>query len=188
MYAWLRLARMFATAHRRGRYHPGDESRLSFRCMPTDVDTNLHMNNGRYLMLADVGRIDLFARSGLIAMARQRRWAPMMGGLQAVYAREIRLWKRFDVVSTLETWQDTQVLGRHRFVLEDGTTAAIIMTTAGVYDYSNRCFIPIDDIVAALGISARPRPPSDEERAFMAGHANLRRLAKEANLKDSDRL
>ena len=178
MYVWLRLARMVATARSRGRYRLGEEGRLSFRCLPTDIDTNLHLNNARYMMLADVGRIDLFARSGLRGLARKRRWAPMMGGLQAVYAREIRLWQRFDVVSTLETWEGTQVVGRHRFVLDDGRTAALVMTTAGVYDAAARRFVPIDDIVAELGAEAKPRPPSEEERVFMASHAGLRRLAK----------
>lgn len=178
MYVWLRLARMMATARSRGRYSPGAESRLSFRCLPTDIDTNLHLNNARYMMLADVGRIDIFARAGLIELARKRRWAPMMGGLQAVYVREIRLWKKFEVVSTLETWEDTQVIGRHRFVLEDGRTAAVVMTTAGVYDFANRRFVPVDEIVGMLGAPVRPRPPSEEERIFMASHAGMRRLAK----------
>lgn len=178
MYVWLRLARTVATARARGRYRPGEESRLSFRCLPSDIDTNLHLNNARYMMLADIGRIDIFARAGLIGLARKNRWTPMLGGLQAVYVREIRLWKRFDVISTIETWEGAQVLGRHRFVLEDGKTAAIVMTTAGVYDFRNRRFVPVDDIVKALGMSVQPRPPSAEERAFMATHASLRQLAK----------
>ncbi len=181
MYVWLRLARVIATARSRGRYRLGEQGRLSFRCLPTDIDSNLHLNNARYMMLADMGRIDLFARAGLIHLARKRRWAPMMGGLQAVYVREIRLWKSFDVVSTIETWEDTQVIGRHRFVIEDGRTAAVVMTTAGVYDFANRRFIPVDEIVGMLGDPIRPRPPSEEERIFMASHAGLRRLAKDGN-------
>lgn len=178
MYVWGRLARMVLTAKSRGRYRMGEESRLAFRCLPTDVDSNLHLNNARYMMLADVGRVVIFLRAGLLGLARKRRWAPMMGGLQAVYVREIRLWKRFEVVSTVETWEDTQVIGRHRFVLDGGETAALVMTTAGVYDFAARRFVPIDDIVAALGAEVRPRPPSEGEGIFMASHAGLRRLAK----------
>lgn len=178
MYVWLRLARMMATAKSRGPYRLGDQSRLTFRCLPTDVDSNLHLNNARYMMLADVGRIDIFARAGLIALARKNKWAPMMGGLQAVYVREIRMWKKFEVVSTVETWEDTQVIGRHRFVLEDGRTAALVMTTAGVYDFRNRAFLKIDELFAALGSNAKPRPPSEEERIFMTSHSGLRELAK----------
>lgn len=178
MYVWGRLARMVLTARSRGRYRMGDESRLAFRCLPTDIDSNVHLNNARYMMLADVGRIDIFLRAGLIGLARRHKWAPMMGGLQAVYVREIRLWRRFEVVSTVETWEDTQVIGRHRFVLEDGQTAALVMTTAGVYDTAGRRFVPIDEIVSPLGESIRPRPPSAEERTFMDSHARLRTLAK----------
>ncbi len=137
MYVWGRLLRMALTAKSRGPYRMGDESRLSFRCLPTDIDSNMHLNNARYMMLADIGRIDIFIRAGLIDVARSRKWAPMMGGLQAVYVREIRLWKRFEVVSTVETWEDSQVIGRHRFVLESGVSAAFVMTTAGSFDAAN---------------------------------------------------
>jgi acyl-CoA thioesterase FadM len=178
MYVWARLARMVISARSRGSYRMGDESRIAFRCLPTDIDSNFHLNNARYMMLADIGRVDIFLRAGLIGLARRNGWAPMMGGLQSVYVREIRLWRRFEVVSTVETWEDTQVIGRHRFVLEGGETAALVMTTAGVYDSRNRRFVPIDEIVAALGAETRPRPPSEEEKIFMASHAGLRRLAK----------
>lgn len=178
MYVWGRLLRMGLTAKSRGPYRMGDESRLTFRCTPTDIDSNLHLNNARYMMLADIGRVDIFIRAGLIGLARKRRWAPMMGGLQSVYVREIRLWRKFDVVSTVETWEDTQVIGRHRFELEGGETAALVMTTAGVYDFSARRFVPIDEMVRELGHEIKPRPPSAEERIFMDSHAGLRKLAK----------
>lgn len=178
MYVWFRLARAALTTRSRGPYRMGGESRLSFRCLPTDVDTNLHLNNARYMMLADVGRIDIFLRAGLMKLARERRWAPMMGGLQSVYVREIRLWKRFDLVSTLETWEGPQVIGRHRFELEDGRTAATILTTAGVYDFSARRFVPIQEVVAALGHTIVPRAPTEAERIFMSSHKGLRALAK----------
>lgn len=178
MYVWGRMLRMALTAKRRGPYRFGDESRLAFRCLPSDVDLNFHLNNARYMMLADVGRIDLFVRAGLIKLARERGWGPMMGGLQTVYVREIKLWKRFQVVSTIETWQGTEVVGQHRFELESGETAALVVTTAGVYDFRQRRFVPIDEVIDALGHRLVPRSPSEEEQVFMDSHARLRRLAK----------
>ena len=178
MYVWARLARMAATKSRRGPYRFGDEGRLSFRCLPTDIDFNMHLNNARYMMLADVGRIDIFMRSGLIELARKRGWAPMLGGLQTVFVREIRLWKRFEVVSSIETWNGTEVIGKHRFVLDNGETAALIMTSAGVYDRGNRRFVEIDDLMRQLGVDATPRPVSAEEKIFIASHKGLRTLAK----------
>ncbi|TPK68097.1 thioesterase [Mesorhizobium sp. B2-4-15] len=181
MYVWARMARMLATARSRGPYVMGSESRLAFRCLPTDIDFNVHLNNARYMMLADLGRIDLFVRAGRIGLAGKNGWAPMMGGLQAVYAREIRLWRRFEVVSSIETWEGSQVIGKHRFVLDNGETAALILTTAGVYDRKARRFLDIEEVVAALGRAADPRPPTQAERIFMTSHQGLRGLAKAAN-------
>jgi acyl-CoA thioesterase FadM len=177
MYVWARLARMIATAPSRGPYL-GGESRLAFRCLPTDIDSNIHLNNARYMMLADLGRIDIFVRAGLVTLARKNGWAPMMGGLQSVYVREIRLWRRFEVVSSIETWEGTAVIGKHRFVLDNGETAALIMTTAGIYDRTNRRFLDMDGVVAALGHTVEARPLTQAERIFMTSHQGLRSLAK----------
>jgi acyl-CoA thioesterase FadM len=179
MYVWLRFARMAATTGRRGRYRPGGESRLSFRCLPTDIDFNFHLNNARYLMLADLGRVDIFFRSGLFALMRRRNWAPMLGGVQTVFVREVRLWQRFDVVSSIETWEGTQVIGKHRFIHENGEVAALVLTTAGVYDRTARRFVDMGEVIRELGYEATPRPASDAEKIFMASHAGLRALAKE---------
>jgi acyl-CoA thioesterase FadM len=181
MYVWARLARVMATAGSRGPYVPGQESRLAFRCLPSDIDSNLHLNNARYMMLADLGRIDIFVRAGLLDLARKRKWAPMLGGLQTVYVREIRLGQRFELFSSIETWKDTQVVGRHRFVLANGETAATVMTTAGVYDRTERRFVPIDEVIAALGRSAHPRPLGELEREFLASHQAQRAAAKTAS-------
>ena len=86
--------------------------------------------------------------------------------------------RQFEVVSTMETWDGTQALGRHRFTLEDGTTAAILMTTAGVYDFRNRRFLEIDEVVRSLGHDLEPRPLDAAEQAFMQSHGALRLQAK----------
>ena len=156
----------------------GEASRLSFRCLPTDIDFNWHLNNARYLMLADIGRIDIFFRTGVVRLAREKGWAPMLGGVQTVFVREIRLWQRFEVVSSIETWDGTQVIGRHAFILENGEMAALVMTTAGIYDRAARRFVDMAEVIRMLGIEAVPRPPSEAERIFMASHAGLRALAK----------
>ena len=178
MYVWMRLLRLAATRKSRGPYKLGDEGRLAFHCLPSDVDTNIHLNNARYMMLADLGRIDIFLRSGLFGEARKRGWTTLLGGLQTAYVREIKLWQRFEVTSTIETWEGSQMLGRHHFILEDGRIAAIILTTGGVYDYGGKRFVPIDEVMSILGQDAVPRPPDAEERAFMASHQGMRARAK----------
>ncbi|WP_011579368.1 MULTISPECIES: thioesterase family protein [Chelativorans] len=178
MYVWFRLLRLAATSRRRGPYRIGGESRISLRCLPSDIDMNFHLNNARYMMLADLGRMDIFFRSGLLATARKHGWSPMLGGLQVSYVQEIRLWQRFELVTTIETWEGTHIIGRHRFMLADGRTAAIILTTGGVYDFRNRRFLDVGQVMTAMGHDHPPPPPSQEEKAFMASHQGLRALAK----------
>ena len=61
----LRLLRVLIAARFRGRIDVLDESVLNLVVWPTDLDLNLHMNNGRYLSVMDLGRIDHVARTGL---------------------------------------------------------------------------------------------------------------------------
>ncbi|HEV7252870.1 MAG TPA: acyl-CoA thioesterase [Mesorhizobium sp.] len=178
MYVWTRFAYMLATSRGRGAYRPGEESRLDFRCLPNDIDFNRHLNNARYFMLADLGRIDLFARLGVLREGRKRGWAPMLGGVQAAFTREIRLWEPFALFSSVETWEGATALGRHRFVRRNGEVAATILTTAGIYNRRERKFLAVEELLDVLGIEASPRPFSDEEADFVRSHGNLRRLAK----------
>jgi len=179
MYVWARMARTALTARSRGRYELGEQGRLSFRCLPTDIDPFMHMNNARYMMLADVGRIDLFLRSGLVSLARTNGWMPMLGGLQAVFMREIRLWQRFDLISTIDTWTGSQVLGEHRFILPDGRVAASILTSGGIFDKRNRRFVEMDAVAAALDSSMRPRHLTEIESAFLQTHQAMRETARQ---------
>lgn len=179
MYVWGRMAKMAATVKSRGPFRPGDVSRLIFRCLPADIDPNMHMNNARYPMIADVGRYDIFIRGGFMRLRKERNWAPMMGGVECAFLREIRLWKRFELQSTMDCWEGSQILGRHRFVLEDGRVACEILTTAGVYDLKARRFVSVDEVAEALGESAAPRPPTEAERTFMRSHQLLRELGKQ---------
>ena len=66
MNLWLRLIWLFLTTPFRPRLAiPTDVSVLGLRVLPNDLDLSLHMNNGRYLTVMDLGRLDLILRSGL---------------------------------------------------------------------------------------------------------------------------
>ena len=65
MNLFLRLIRVLLTIRSRGQLAPFEDSVLTFRVWPGDLDLNVHMNNGRYLTVMDLGRLDLMARTGL---------------------------------------------------------------------------------------------------------------------------
>jgi acyl-ACP thioesterase len=49
-------------------------SRLRLYVLLNDLDLNLHMNNGRYLSMCDLGKIDVMIRSGTASIAIRRKW------------------------------------------------------------------------------------------------------------------
>lgn len=66
MNLWIGLLLLIIRARVRGALNPPqDVSKVWFRVWPHDLDPSIHMNNGRYLALMDLGRLDLLIRSGL---------------------------------------------------------------------------------------------------------------------------
>ena len=87
---------------------PFDVSRLTFYVLPNDLDVNLHMNNGRYLTIMDIGRFDLLMRMGLAREARRRKWMPVLSAAKVRFRRELRLFQKFTLESRILWWAKTQ--------------------------------------------------------------------------------
>jgi len=91
-------------------------TRVQLRVWPNDLDFNLHVNNGRYLSLADIGRIDYFIRSGLFELARRRRAFPIVGDAIAKFRRDLKLFERFEIETRLLGWDHKWGFMEHRFI------------------------------------------------------------------------
>ncbi|WP_414832119.1 thioesterase family protein [Afifella sp. YEN Y35] len=181
MYVWGRLLKLGLSGTKAPLPVPFGVSELSFLTWPWDCDTNLHITNGRYLMLADIGRFDLFRRFGLWDEAMKRGWAPMLGGVNIVFRREIRMWQRFQLTSRIVTWEGTSVVGEHRFVLGEkgeGQVAAQALTWGGIYDRKGKRFVPPEEMFQILGITAEPPEPDENVAAFLAAQRTLRERVK----------
>lgn len=101
-----RLAKTLVAAAARPGLEPLGESVVSFRVWPSDLDTNRHLNNGRYLTLMDLGRWDLMARSGLLAPVMRRRWTPVVGAATMRFRRSLDPFQRYDLRTRLLGWDD----------------------------------------------------------------------------------
>ncbi|MDO4138044.1 acyl-CoA thioesterase [Clavibacter michiganensis] len=140
MNLYLRLLLMRLTARRRGRLGIWDTARTAFRVLPHDLDLFGHVNNGRYLTIMDVARLDLLVRSGLWSRIRARGWYPVVAGQTITYRRSLTLGQRFVVESrvlgTHDRWsyvEQTFLVGdqvaaravvRNRFLHEGGGTVS----------------------------------------------------------------
>ena len=64
------------------------------RIWPNDLDTNAHVNNGRYLTLMDLGRFDLMTQCGLVSTVLRNRWFPIAGGVMVRFERPLHVFEK----------------------------------------------------------------------------------------------
>jgi acyl-CoA thioesterase FadM len=182
MNLWLRfLWLLLATAWRPSLDPRTATSRLMFRVLPTDIDINLHLNNGRYLTIMDLGRIDLVLRSGLWRPIWKNGWAPTIGAVVIRYRQELRPFERFRLETRLTAWSDSIAVMEQTFVIASGPrrgrVAARALVKAGFYDRSKRSQVPVRRLVAELGLSeaeATSPPLTPEIAAFLSADSALR--------------
>jgi acyl-CoA thioesterase FadM len=113
------------------------ESRLTLRTLPNDLDVNLHMNNGRYLTICDLNRVDLFIRTGLLKIMLKKKWMPMVADHTMTYKRPLKVLERFDVSLAVTHWDEKFFYMTHTFtsgdrVVAEGTSKAVIRSREGV--------------------------------------------------------
>ena len=134
------------------------ESVITLRVWPTDMDLNFHLNDGRYVSLTGLGRIDLLSRTGLLRKAMQRRWYPVVGATMIRYRREIKAFEKFSMHSRIVGWDDKWCYFEHRF--EKGGTVAALAYARGVMR-TREGSVPSSDVLALIGITT-PSPPLPE--------------------------
>ncbi|MCW2927592.1 MAG: hypothetical protein JWM86_1560 [Thermoleophilia bacterium] len=126
-------------------------SSVRMRVRPSDCDLYLHINNGRYLSLMDIGRTDHAGRSGLIGMFRSRGWKPVAGGATIRFRRELRIGTRYTLHTRCAGWDDGWSYWEQRFDRADGQLAARAFIKVAVLD-GDGSRLPSAEVMQALGI------------------------------------
>lgn len=179
MNLWIRLFWMLITAPLRGRIsEPDGLSRVTMRVWPNDLDLNVHMNNGRYLACADIGRLDLLVRSGLLRMVWKHGWRPIMSGVTIRFRRELKLFQRFAVETRVIHWSDRIMVMEHLFITggnEARDIAARQLVACGFYDRAARKFVSAREaMLAASGASHESPAATPEVETFLASFEALK--------------
>jgi acyl-CoA thioesterase FadM len=98
------------------RVRPGEVVELRLRVLPTDLDLNGHMNNGRYLTMVDLALATVFIRSGFARLCFARGWRPMGGGSIVYFRRALTVFQRYTLRFTLVAWDEYWNYCRFDFV------------------------------------------------------------------------
>lgn len=183
MNLWIRLIWLLLTAHRRGHLDlPRDTSQLSFRVWPHDLDLSLHLNNGRYLTLMDLGRLDVMVRSGLWREVLRHKWTPIASAITIRFQRELRPFQKFRLDTKLLCWDASLVVMEQTFVIDggprDGQVAARALFKGGLYDRKERKFVEIARLMALLGVSEISPPATPEVEAFLHADVQLKQAGR----------
>jgi acyl-CoA thioesterase FadM len=167
----LRSLKTLVAAFFRPRLSPLDESVVRFRVWPNDLDINLHMNNGRYLTLMDLGRLDLIVRMGVLGELRRRRWNPVVGSLKIRYRRSLLPFQEYAIRTRLLCWDDRWFFVEQRF--ERGGDLLAIALVKGLF-LGPEGRIPTQAVVDASGHSLESPPAPEAVLAWQEAERVLR--------------
>ena len=179
MNLWLRLlAYLAASPWRRPLTDAQGVGTLIFRVSPLDLDVSLHMNNGRYLSLMDLGRLDFLVRTGLWGAVRANKWTPIASAISIRYRRELTLFAKFKIETRLVSWAEASVVMEQVFVLMSGPHAGQVAARAlfkgGIYSRTERKFVDTARLMREIGVVSMSPPVSSEVDAFLKADAALK--------------
>jgi len=182
MNLWLRILwLLLCTPFRKKLEAPFGVSKLNWRVLPNDLDTNLHMNNGRYLTMMDLGRFDLILRMGLLGQARRRKWIPVLTAAKVRFRRELKLFQGYRLETRIVWWSDTHFVMEHRMITAGldakEKVACIALMLGGIYERAARRFVPIAELMSVMHVNAESPAPSAEIEAFLTAELALKKAA-----------
>ena len=114
------------------RIHPMQSTVMEFQVMPWDIDAFGHLNNGRYLQIADVARVGWLTRTGILQLALKKRWGALLGGNCVRYCKTLKPFQRFQVTTRILSWDDRWIFMEHRFNRKDGALVAVSYARAAL--------------------------------------------------------
>jgi acyl-CoA thioesterase FadM len=144
--------------------NPLDTSTLRFRVWPLDLDANIHMNNGRYLSIMDLGRLDLMVRVGLIKTVLKKKWMPVLSAATIRYRIALNPFQKFTLQTRILWWDEKWFYMEQRFVIDggdkDGAVAAIAFVKGSFYDRKARATVPSQTLTDLIGVTDKPEKPA----------------------------
>jgi acyl-CoA thioesterase FadM len=131
-----------------------EEAKYRFRCLPTDIDFNLHLTNSRYASFMDIARIAMMIRNGVWPRFRAAGLLPVLGSLAMKYRRAVKPFQVFDVTSRTIGWDEKWIYLEHKLLIK-GDLAAIAITKAAFIGPKGR--ITTDELIKVVGYDG-PKP------------------------------
>jgi acyl-CoA thioesterase FadM len=128
------------------------------------------MNNGRYMTLLDLGRLDLLLRTGSARQAMQRKWYPVLAATQMRFRRPLNLFQKFEIRTRIVGWEGKWVFIEQKIIRKGKPVTHAFLKGAFV---GPKGTVPITDLVKLLGKETPPPPLPAEWRAWLESEAKM---------------
>ena len=125
-----------------------ETSTITLRVWPNDLDINLHVNNGRFLTLADLGVVTLSGRMGVFQAAWRKGWRPVVGAALARFRRPLKPFQKYRLETRILGWNEKWTFFQSRFIVK-GEVKATVVTKGMVLGREGR--VPPLQVAALTG-------------------------------------
>ena len=159
----LRMIWMFLSARFRAQCNILEESGLSFRVLPTDLDVNMHLTNSRYFSFMDLSRVDHLIHNGTWKQIRAHRLLPVLGSGSIRYRRPVSPFKKIDVTTRVVGCDERWIYLEHKIVAGDDVYAIAVLKAAFL-DKDGR--VPTERLLSIVG-HTEPLPPITDALAII---------------------
>jgi len=159
MNLYFRLLRMLFSSLWKPRADPSEEVVSCFRVWPHDLDVFGHMNNGRYLQIMDVARVDWMRQTRILDSIVEHRCGALLGGVVARFCRSLHLFEPYCVHTLLVAWESRWAFLQHRFTTPSGELIAVGYTRAALRNH--RGWVPPQEILGRVRPGILPADPPD---------------------------
>lgn len=149
---------------------PLAQAQTRFTVWPFDLDINLHVNNGRYLTLMDLGRMDLMIKINLWKTILKNRWMPVLGGAKIHYIRPLDPFKRFTLTTEVVYWDEKWIYLKQQFIYQEKVMAVAFVKALFL---KKREKIKPDVILQSLDHKVQKPIPPTELMEWIKNHPDL---------------
>ncbi|TBR42003.1 thioesterase [Marinomonas agarivorans] len=136
------------------------QCRTSFRVNLLDLDFNMHMNNGRYFAIMDLGRFDLMLKSKTFWEVTKKGYYPVVSSQSIRFKKSLDPFQRFDVITQIDAWDEKDTYINQKFV-RNGIVYAEAVVKARFLQRGRKGSVPMSEILALLNIP-EPEHPMNE--------------------------
>ena len=172
---WIRLLSAFIAARSRPKLRISDESIISFRVWPLDIDVSI-MNHASIMTVMEMGRIDYMVRSGFFALAKRKKWYFPSAGISVQFIRPLKLFQKA-YVHTRVFHVDANWIYLEQKVVRNNKVMAMCVVKSKVK--KGRETIDTNEILKELQLSSFPAEASEmieyytKETSLMYDRTNI---------------